>query len=115
MDNDHDRQDHGCQENEAQGRTMSRRRFLAICAGAVVLAGGGWALSRTELAGRLAKHALGAAQVQVRPDERVRVARKQDASVFGAHVGQLSAEPQLVGHDPLQTEQGRTAKFQFHI
>lgn len=62
MDNDHDRQDHGRQENEAQGRTMSRRRFLAICAGAVVLAGGGWALSRTELAGRLAKHALGAAQ-----------------------------------------------------
>ena len=37
MDNDHDRQDHGRQENEAQGRTMSRRRFLAICAGAVVL------------------------------------------------------------------------------
>ena len=37
MDNDHDRQDHGRQENEAQGRTMSRRRFLALCAGAVVL------------------------------------------------------------------------------
>lgn len=62
MDKDYGRQDHGRQEREAQGRKMSRRRFLAICAGAVVLAGGGWALSRTELAGRLAKHALGAAQ-----------------------------------------------------
>ena len=61
MDKDYGRQDHGRQEREAQGRKMSRRRFLAICAGAVVLAGG-WALSRTELAGRLAKHALGAAQ-----------------------------------------------------
>ena len=61
MDKDHGRQDHDRQEREAQGRTMSRRRFLAICAGAVVLAGGGWVLSRTDLAERLAKHALGAA------------------------------------------------------
>ena len=44
------------------GPKLSRRKFLAICAGAVVLAGGGWAFSRTQLADRLASHALGAAQ-----------------------------------------------------
>lgn len=44
------------------GPKLSRRKFLAICAGVVVLAGGGWAFSRTQLADRLASHALGAAQ-----------------------------------------------------
>ncbi len=45
-----------------QGGGISRRKFLAICAGAIVLAGGGWALSRHEIVSRLAGRAMGAAQ-----------------------------------------------------
>lgn len=44
------------------GPKLSRRKFLAICAGAIVLAGGGWALSRNEVVNRLAGRAMGAAQ-----------------------------------------------------
>lgn len=50
------------EKKEKSGPKMSRRKFLAICAGAIVLAGGGWALSRNELANRLAGRAMGAAQ-----------------------------------------------------
>lgn len=54
--------DRESKNERAAGPKLSRRKFLAICAGAVVLAGGGWAFSRTQLADRLASHALGAAQ-----------------------------------------------------
>lgn len=54
--------DRESKNKRAAGPKLSRRKFLAICAGAVVLAGGGWAFSRTQLADRLASHALGAAQ-----------------------------------------------------
>lgn len=58
MNSDKDRE-----KNEGKnGPKMSRRKFLAICAGAVVLAGGGWALSRNEVVNRLAGRAMGAAQ-----------------------------------------------------
>ena len=54
--------DRESKNERAAGPKLSRRKFLAICVGAVVLAGGGWAFSRTQLADRLASHALGAAQ-----------------------------------------------------
>jgi hypothetical protein len=58
-------------ENKRGGPKISRRKFLAICAGAIVLAGGGWALSRSEVVNRLAGRALGAAQGKL-PIEYVR-------------------------------------------
>ena len=58
MSSDKDR----TQNEVKQSGKISRRKFLAICAGAIVLAGGGWALSRNELANRLAGKAMGAAQ-----------------------------------------------------
>lgn len=39
--------DRESKNERAAGPKLSRRKFLAICAGAVVLAGGGWAFSRT--------------------------------------------------------------------
>lgn len=58
---DRDDKDRNNKREQVAGPKISRRKFLAICAGAVVLAGG-WGFSRTKLADRLASHALGAAQ-----------------------------------------------------
>ena len=57
------------------------------------------------------QHALGAAQIHICPDQCIFIAGKQDAAVFRAYIGQLTAETQLIGNNSFQSEQCRTTKL----